>query len=111
MSSQALESKKFFMEKTQKMINKSCFKRCFSAQNGLDKDCYITCADKMVKTIARTLDGLAIQAKIGRTPYHFRILTQHHPLLDLTYDEFGIRYKIQKPDYVYAYDFGRNRLF
>ena len=111
MSSEMLESKKFYMEKVQKTINKKCFNKCFTNERVLNKNCYIVCYDKFVKSIQQTYEEIKLLSRKHRSVYHFRIFSEIDPYMYITYDPNAVEYKLGRLNAVYCSDLFRKKSF
>ena len=111
MSSQSLESKRFYMEKVQKTTNKICFQKCFDRENGLNKDCYVVCYDKFLKTLNASQNKLKELSKKNHTSHYFKLFAETDPFMYVTFDPSAVEYKSGRPDAVFCKDFGRDKQF
>lgn len=111
MTSEFLESKKFYMEKIQKLVNKKCFERCFSNDTFLNKDCYLVCYEKFIKTFEITHEQIKNVHQNNHTQYYYKLFTETDPFMHITFDNRAVDYKLGRLRAVYSEDRGRNKIF
>ena len=111
MNEQVFESKKFYLEKVQKTINKICFEKCFLKNSGLSQQCYSVCGDKFIKSIGVSLETIKKISRENQTIYHYKLFSENDPFMHVTFDKDAVGYRLGVPPASYCMDLGKKVKF
>jgi hypothetical protein len=105
MNENFFNSKKAFMDRFQKRVNKNCFKKCYQIQeSNLDKDCFLICYDKYNKSSRIIFNYMKNLSQKKHSIYHFKLFYQKNPFLVPVFGD-SIRKYAQPMEYIFAKDY------